>query len=85
MNNIGSDTGKIVCEQVDTAVRSKIRNIDKMVEGVLYDQVRDELRVNQNSKVDVRLSFHLSDKLWNATRGQVILQLNNMLKRNLKL
>jgi len=62
-----------------------MKNIDKMVEGVLYDQVRDELRVNQNSKVDVRLSFHLSDKLWNATRGQVILQLNNMLKRNLKL
>jgi|LakMenEpi03Aug12_release.lakeMendotaPanAssembly.Ray.scaffolds.fasta_scaffold464363_6 hypothetical protein len=62
-----------------------MKNIDKMVGDVLYDQVRDELRVNQNSKVDVRLSFHLSDKLWNATRGQVILQLNNMLKRNLKL
>jgi hypothetical protein len=61
MNNIGSDTGKIVCEQVDTAVRSKIRN------GIVNSPVF--------YKLCGLLSSKLSIELWNQTTSRVVSQL----------
>jgi hypothetical protein len=61
MNNIGSDTGKIVCEQVDTAVRSKIRN------GIVNSPVFYKLYGLLSSK--------LSIELWNQTTSRVVSQL----------